>query len=150
MYTVAERCDYYVTYKAVLLTWLAKTHRDVWTCYAQASTAVSWFRDADITDQVSDTGHTWATQVLYLQHNQLCICTESCTLNEYFYKVLEPYFIYHGSKVALASSKIDSSKIYCYENSENFHSCSFIWWLNGGKAHEPYENIGFNTSQNRA
>ncbi len=38
-------------------------------------------------------------------------------------------FIYQGSIVTLADSKIDSFKFYYCEKSENLHSCSFIYWL---------------------
>jgi hypothetical protein len=41
-------------------------------------------------------------------------------------KRLYPYFIHQGSKVTLAGSKINSSKFYYLEKSENLHSCSLI------------------------
>jgi hypothetical protein len=37
-----------------------------------------------------------------------------------------PYYINQGSRVAMAGSKIDSSKFYYCEKSENLHSCSLI------------------------
>jgi hypothetical protein len=50
-----------------------------------------------------------------------------------------------------AGSRIDSSKFYYCEKSENLHSCSLSFWLSiMAKAKKAYVNNGLDTGRNKA